>query len=121
MGEDFWVNIVRRKIRGILAQGGRVVLDDCRFENEDLMIRELGGVNIRIAKSHRECGQRSAAMIGAHASESYWVRAHLVLENDPGSSDIGELYQQIDDLSWSWGQPRVRQDVFGAYEALLKA
>jgi len=45
MGKNFWANIWRTRVqkhtRGI--QGRSVVTEDCRFENEAKLVRELGG------------------------------------------------------------------------------
>ncbi|WP_209088016.1 deoxynucleotide monophosphate kinase [Agrobacterium tumefaciens] len=44
MGDDFWVNLWRSRADGVLAFGGRVVVDDCRFQNEADEVRKLGGL-----------------------------------------------------------------------------
>lgn len=62
MGEDFWTNLWRSRVDGVLAFGGRVVVDDCRFPNEADEVRKLGGVVWRIV------GRGGIA--GSHESEA---------------------------------------------------
>lgn len=40
---DLWVTVAISKARKIIEQGGRVVIDDCRFANEFDAIRAAGG------------------------------------------------------------------------------
>lgn len=48
MGPHFWKDLWKSKVKKILDSGGRVVVDDCRFENEDVEIRNLGGIHVRV-------------------------------------------------------------------------
>ena len=45
-GANFWVDLAMRQA----SQFDRVVITDCRFENEAQAIREAGGIVIRIAR-----------------------------------------------------------------------
>jgi len=60
---DLWVNIAMYRIQESLARGVSVVIDDCRFDNEAEMIRDLGGV---ICEIHGRGGSEPVT----HASEN---------------------------------------------------
>ena len=60
---DFWVNISRSRIKAALAAGNRVVIDDCRFDNEADMIRAIGGTVVVL---HRDGHVRKST----HVSEA---------------------------------------------------
>lgn len=50
IGETFWVDAWRRRARGSIFAGHRVVADDVRFQNEADAVLSLGGVLIRIER-----------------------------------------------------------------------
>jgi hypothetical protein len=58
---NLWAGIAESRIRAHLQAGERVVVDDCRFENEAALVRALGGRVVRLT------GRGGIA--GAHASE----------------------------------------------------
>lgn len=60
---DFWVALWRSDVAKVIVAGGRVVVDDCRFENEAVSVRSLGGYIIEIVRP--EIGDGSA-----HISEN---------------------------------------------------
>jgi energy-coupling factor transporter ATP-binding protein EcfA2 len=69
-----WVWLTQREIMGHLAAGRNVVVDDCRFDNEAHMIRQLGGKIVRLT------GRGGIA--GGHESEngvSFW---DMTIRND---------------------------------------
>lgn len=57
---DFWIRVAERKLTDLIAQGP-VLVDDCRFDNEAQLIRDLGGIVIEIV--------RPGVTRGTHASE----------------------------------------------------
>lgn len=59
---DLWVAAWQHAVRGVLASGGRVVVDDCRFRNELAAAMEMGGVAVRLV--------RDGAGTVAHVSET---------------------------------------------------
>ncbi|BAK75371.1 putative deoxynucleotide monophosphate kinase [Pseudogulbenkiania sp. NH8B] len=59
---DLWVAAWQHAVRGVLASGGRVVVDDCRFRNELSAAMEMGGVAVRLV--------RDGAGTTAHVSET---------------------------------------------------
>lgn len=71
--DDLWLNLAKREIALVLAQGHNVVVDDVRFENEAAMLRDLGGSVLEI--------RRGPAPEVTHESEK-GVTADLVYEND---------------------------------------
>lgn len=62
IGDSFWVQLWQDKALTILAGGGKVVVDDCRFANEAAGVLNIGGAIWRIV--------RPGQIAGAHASES---------------------------------------------------
>ncbi|MCZ7469834.1 deoxynucleotide monophosphate kinase [Agrobacterium sp. O3.4] len=78
MGEDFWTNLWRSRVDGVLAFGGRVVVDDCRFPNEADEVRKLGGVVWRLV------GRGGIA--GSHESEAGCGEVDRIILNN-GSRD----------------------------------
>lgn len=48
--QDGWVNIARHRIAQWRDKGQRVVVDDCRFDNEGVMLRGLGAPIIEITR-----------------------------------------------------------------------
>jgi hypothetical protein len=54
MGEEFWVSAAREQIEMSFENGLNVVVDDVRFPNEADMIRDLGGVMVRIRRPSLE-------------------------------------------------------------------
>lgn len=56
-----WTGIAEARIRAHLAAGDRVVVDDCRFDNEAAMIRDLGGLIVRLTER--------GGIAGGHVSE----------------------------------------------------
>lgn len=62
IGSDLWVRVAMESALAVLDQGGRVVIDDCRFENEAAAIKAAGGTIIRINRP-------GTGLAHAHASE----------------------------------------------------
>lgn len=58
---DLWVAAWQHAAQRVLAAGGHVVVDDCRFANELAAAMALGGVAVRLV--------RDGAGTAAHASE----------------------------------------------------
>lgn len=58
---EVWVSAWKREVDRVLAEGGRVVVDDCRFSNELAAAMRLGGVAVRLV--------RDGAGTVVHASE----------------------------------------------------
>lgn len=76
---ELWVAAWQHAVRGVLASGGRVVVDDCRFTNELAAAVEMGGVAVRLV--------RDGAGTVAHASETGLDTVELpevVNDDEPG-------------------------------------
>lgn len=93
---NIWVKITRAKIeraRDIRAPGAcRIILTDCRFENEAVMIRELGG---EIWHLHGRRAELGAA--AAHSSES-GVQFCDCDRNIPNNNSVEALHRLIDTI-----------------------
>ncbi|NHR07629.1 ATP-binding protein [Chromobacterium haemolyticum] len=48
---DLWVSAWRRAVQRVLAAGGRVVVDDCRFINELGAVLEMNGAVVRLERA----------------------------------------------------------------------
>lgn len=62
--EDFWIWSMRNRIYEYMRDGGRIVIDDIRFENEAKLVRDLGGRVIHLRRDYNAVTKRSD-----HASE----------------------------------------------------
>lgn len=85
IGETFWTGLWVDTATGVIAKGGRVVVDDCRFPNEAAEIRKLGGVVWRMV------GRGGIA--GAHESEAGCGGSDIEIHN---IGDIVDLRRQLD-------------------------
>lgn len=71
IGPSFWTDLWKARANDILAAGGRVVVDDCRFESEAGTVRSVSGVIVRLS------GRGGIA--GGHSSESQdWPADHEI-------------------------------------------
>ena len=73
---DFWVHLWRRDAEVILTAGGRLVVDDVRFQNEAAVIRALGGKLIHIRREGFDVAKC------AHASETQILEADSTIYNE---------------------------------------
>lgn len=85
IGPSFWIELWVRRVNQIIAKGGRVVVDDCRFPNEADEVRKLGGVVWRLV------GRGGIA--GSHESEAGCGRPDMEIHN---TGDIVDLHRQLD-------------------------
>jgi hypothetical protein len=74
IGENFWVDLWKDTAERIVAQGGRVVTDDCRFPNEAATVARLNGRIIKI--------EGRGGIAGQHVSEAGCGVADAVVVND---------------------------------------
>lgn len=70
----FWVNIWVQRVRSLMDHGYSVVVDDLRFPNEAVAIRDLGGVIIRV--------DRESAKVVNHKSENYAPEPDYIVDNN---------------------------------------
>ena len=74
MGDNIWVNLWSTKANELTSMNQGVVADDVRFLNEVNIIRDLGGVIIRM--------ERPSSIKTNHESENQDFDADLVIENN---------------------------------------
>jgi hypothetical protein len=74
MHTDLWVNAWRTRVRGLLDAGINVVVDDLRFPNEEILVREFEGTIIRVEGKTRRASSK-------HVSESYMIEGDEVIHN----------------------------------------
>jgi hypothetical protein len=86
MGLDFWVDIWRLSAAKIIGEGGKVVVDDCRFPNELRAIRFLNGQAVTIQRPV----ERKPVL--PHRSETTPSNTDFVITNDGGRA---HLLQQL--------------------------
>ena len=90
IGAGLWTELWVRRANLIIAEGGRVVVDDCRFPNEADEVRKLGGVVWQLV------GRGGIA--GGHESEAGCGGPDIEIHN---TGDIVDLHRQLDDfLQW---------------------
>lgn len=90
IGPSFWIELWVRRVNQIIAEGGHVVVDDCRFPNEADEVRKHGGVVWQLV------GRGGIA--GSHESEAGCGQADVQIRNIGG---IDGLHHQLDAyLQW---------------------
>jgi hypothetical protein len=72
IGPDIWLRAAEHRIKQLHSQWDNVVIDDVRFDNEALLIAELGGVVVRL---HRQI--ETEPTVAAHASERGVSESHI--------------------------------------------
>lgn len=85
-GANFWVNIAVDKAAKIILCGGRVVIDDVRFPNEEFAIRHNGGVILKINRP-------GVGPINSHVSDNQRIEADAEIVN---SGDVIDLCDAVD-------------------------
>ena len=79
--EDLWVHLTKQTVQRHMAAGRDVVIDDMRFQNEWMMVRDLGGTVVRIER------QGVPAPTYGHASEGGLNGVPMTLLRNDGSID----------------------------------
>ena len=75
IGENLWVNVAMAGAEIVLRDGGRVVIDDCRFSNEADAVRHAGGSIVRLVRS-------GSGIAGGHSSEGQALPCDYTIENN---------------------------------------
>lgn len=96
LDSDLWVKVWEGAAISELKQGGAVVTDDCRFENEAAVIRGIGGLIVGIRRPGL------ALDVGDHASEA-GVEPDLWVTND---GDIEYLRQKVISIAFNHMEPK---------------
>lgn len=87
IGRNFWTDLWLASAREVLEEGGRVVVDDCRFPNEAEAIRSIGGVIYRLVGR--------GGIEGGHSSEGQSFPVDGTIHNVGSKLD---LFRDIDRL-----------------------
>ena len=83
IGPSFWIDLWVRRVNQIIAEGKRVVVDDCRFPNEADEVRKLGGVVWQLV------GRGGIA--GSHESEAGCGEADTEIRTTRGIDRLQQL------------------------------
>jgi hypothetical protein len=88
--EDFWLSLWHTRV--VDGRGRFVVVDDCRFPNEAQIIKDLGGVIVRIERPDRKHDAQAAS----HISEALLneLPYDFIVQNVGSPMD---LYKQVYD------------------------
>lgn len=82
---SYWTSLMERRIHSLHQLGHRrVVISDCRFENEAQTVRRLGGVLYQVtrpAESHEQDGEHASATDGAKLNPSACIVNDGTLQN----------------------------------------
>jgi hypothetical protein len=93
---NIWVELWRRDSERLIAAGHSVVADDCRFENEAKVLRDLGGKIVHIRN-----GENVNTSITPHSSEGQPIIPDARVLNDLISFDT--FYARLDGILESLG------------------
>lgn len=92
IGKFFWVELWHNRASLVVNNGGRVVVDDCRFPNEAAAVRKLGGDVYMIAGR--------GGIPGEHESERGAGEADLVIAND---GPVARLHGKVEEALKRYG------------------
>lgn len=87
---ELWVDVMRARIKVLLAQGGRVVIDDTRFRNEMQMLDDVTDGLVQFTELRREVAMDPAKQVG---DLDVKAAANVIVYNDGTPS---ELYSRLD-------------------------
>lgn len=87
IGPSLWTDAWRSGAEAVIAAGGRVVVDDCRFPNEAALVREMGGRVVRVWNMSLVL---SADQHARHSSETAALRHDAAIMND--GADLEQLH-----------------------------
>ena len=84
IGPNLWVDVAMDSARAALDQGGRVVIDDCRFANEAAAIKFAGGAVVRINRP-------GVGSVNGHASEEQELPVDWEIYNVGSIEGVGTV------------------------------
>lgn len=88
-GPDCWTKIAEDRLACVLASGGRAVITDVRFDNEAEMIRDRGGLVVRISRPNNK-------QVNRHVSENLNFKVDHCIYN---TTTKGRLREQLLELA----------------------
>lgn len=92
IGTGFWTGLWEDAVCRVLDEGGRVVVDDCRFPNEMEIVYALGGIAWRIVRP-----DHAGSSIPAHRSEGALADYYGEMRTFVNDSDITALHLKVFD------------------------
>ena len=78
--KDVWVKILQIRIRRMLDEGRKVVITDCRFDNEAQMVEDMGGLVVEVVRDSQSRNLSSVEQ--QHASEEPVSRRYVAFTVD---------------------------------------
>ena len=78
--KDVWVKILQIRIRKMLDEGRKVVITDCRFDNEAQMVEDMGGLVVEVVRDSQSKNLSSVEQ--QHASEEPVSRRYVAFTVD---------------------------------------
>lgn len=89
---DVWVKILKIKVKKMLNEGKKVVVTDCRFDNECQMIEDLGGIVVEVVRDSQS--QNLSAVEQKHASEQSVNRKFVAftVNNNGEKSELRNVF-----------------------------
>lgn len=88
MDPDFWVSLTYHRIKAALEAGKKVVVDDCRYDNEAMIIENLGGYVVKID------GRRPTVTKPDHESER-GVSNYLITDTLNNTGDVSLTKSEV--------------------------
>jgi hypothetical protein len=90
-GETVWCMLMRRKLTEAKEN---IVIDDCRFEDEAEMVRQMGGTIVRIT---RNVDQGNNPVYSRHASEMgvEGILPDVVINNNSSIEDLEKMVLEL--------------------------
>jgi hypothetical protein len=88
---DIWVALWQRTACDVLDHGGRVVVDDCRFDNEARMIQSMSGS--MICKIERPGAGTTSSHVSENSNLPFDAMIRNMICND---GELTALYQKLD-------------------------
>jgi len=104
IGESIWANITEARIRAVLLTGGKVVIDDCRFDSEAEMLSRLGAVIVRVERDSMQPKRSwftkilfALGLKREHASEAGVSNRYIdiTLKNNGTVEDLNKLVEAV--------------------------
>jgi energy-coupling factor transporter ATP-binding protein EcfA2 len=86
IGDSIWIDLWKNQVNS-LPEGAPVVVDDCRFPNEEEYLRVMGGEIIRVV---RKVDTSTATF--THESEKHTIKADYEIIND---GTINQLHEKV--------------------------
>lgn len=81
--QDFWINIWKSRVQGYLNEY-IIITDDCRFLNEEKIVKEMGGIIFRLVRDIRDIETAN------HESEKEitFIKEDHIIDNNRSVDDV---------------------------------